>query len=231
MYKIGKYKATDQMSHLICDNYQMLLVLSRFGISLGFGDKSIEEVCAEDGVDMDTFLCVVNLLIDEEKEPFDGDSSALSVESLVQYLRNSHCYFLDFRLPSIRGKLIQAVDDEHNDIAVAIIRYYDEYVAEVRKHMMYEEETVFPYVDKILHGATADNYNIDIFSKHHDKVEAKLSELKNIIIKYYPAKTSNELTSALFDIFACAHDLASHNDIEDYLFVPAIKGVESRKSK
>ena len=47
MYKLGRYKQTDRMSDLICENYPMLLVLSRFGISLGFGDKTIGEVCED----------------------------------------------------------------------------------------------------------------------------------------------------------------------------------------
>lgn len=232
MYKIGEYKDSDSMSELICANYQMLLVLSRFGIALGFGDKSIKEVCSEHTVDIKTFLAVVNLLVSEEKEVRPIDLHELSVPSIIMYLRNSHTYFLEFRLPLIRCKLIEAIDcSEGNAVALVIVRYYDEYVSEVRKHMMYEENTVFSYVEGMLNGTFSDKYNIDIFSKHHDKVEAKLSELKNIIIKYYPAKTSDELTSVLFEIFSCAEDLASHNDIEDYLFVPSIREIESFKSR
>ena len=41
MYKQGKYTETDKMSDLICENYPMVLVMSRFGIDLGFGEKNI----------------------------------------------------------------------------------------------------------------------------------------------------------------------------------------------
>ena len=44
----------------------------------------------------------------------------------------------------------------------------------------------------------------------------------------YPATSSNELNSVLFDIFTCEQDLASHNYIEDYLFVPAIQELENQ---
>ena len=47
--------------------------------------------------------------------------------------------------------------------------------------------------------------------------------MKNILKKYYPASSSNELNSVLFDIFTCEQDLASHNYIEDYLFIPVIQ--------
>ena len=56
MYKNGKYRETDKMSDLICENYPMVLVMSRFGIALGFGEKNIGEVCRQNGVDPCTFL-------------------------------------------------------------------------------------------------------------------------------------------------------------------------------
>ena len=49
MYKNGKYRETDKMSDLICENYPMVLVMSRFGIALGFGEKNIGEVCRQNG--------------------------------------------------------------------------------------------------------------------------------------------------------------------------------------
>ena len=227
MYKLGKYNGKDKMCDLICEHYPMLLVLSRFGIALGFGDKNIEEVCNENGVDVKTFLIITNLLLDDPIEMQEIHSS-VSIDSLITYLQNSHTYFLDFRLPAIRRNLIDAIDCGKSDVSFAIMRFFDEYVAEVRKHMMYEEETVFPYVRSLLQGAPSDKYNIGIFRKQHDQVEAKLSELKSIIIKYYPANSSNELNSALFDIFSCEKDLASHNYIEDNLFVPAIAELEHK---
>lgn len=41
MCRPRSYKSTDKMSDLICENYALLQVLSRFGVSLGFGDKSV----------------------------------------------------------------------------------------------------------------------------------------------------------------------------------------------
>lgn len=226
MYKLGAYNQDDRMSDLVCDNYPVLLVMSRFGIALGFGDKSIGEVCRENGVHTGTFLTVVNLLLNEDEvEEYGGD---ISIEALLGYLHNSHDYFLNFRLPTIRRNLLGAIDCGAKDISIVILRFFDEYVAEVQKHMRYEETTVFPYVTTLLHGEQPEMYSIDVFRKRHDQVEAKLTELKNILIKYYPASGSNELNGVLFDIFTCEQDLASHNYIEDYLFIPAIQALESK---
>ena len=173
MYRIGRYDADDRMCDLVCDRYPVLLVMSRFGIALGFGDKTIGEVCRDSGVDTGTFLTVVNTHIDGEAP----DPGAVSVGALVGYLRNSHDYFLDFRLPGIRRKLIEAIDCSRNDVAFAILRFFDEYVAEVHKHMDYEERKVFPYVEALLAGERPEGYSIDVFRRHHDQVEAKLAEV------------------------------------------------------
>ena len=154
------------MCDLVCDRYPVLLIMSRFGIALGFGDKTIGEVCLDSGVDTATFLAVVNMHSDD-KAP---DPETISVAALVGYLRNSHVYFLDFRLPAIRRKLIEAIDCSHNDVAFAILRFFDEYVAEVHKHMDYEEQKVFPYVEGLLRGEHPEGYSIDIFRRHHDQV-------------------------------------------------------------
>jgi regulator of cell morphogenesis and NO signaling len=94
--------------------------------------------------------------------------------------------------------------------------------------MKYEERIVFPYVRSLLKGEKRDNYSIEIFRKQHDQVEVKLTEFKHILIKYYPAKSTNETNSFLFDIFNCEKDLASHNAVEDRLLVPAIMELESK---
>ena len=140
-----------------------------------------------------------------------------------------HIYFLDLSLPAIRRKLIEAIDCSQDDVAFLILKFFDEYTREVRKHMDYEEKTVFKYVDALIAGNAPKNYQISTFSKHHDQVGEKLTELKNIIIKYCPAKANeNLLNAALFDIYACEEGLESHCKIEDYIFVPAILNLERR---
>ena len=222
MYKNGGYTGDDRMCDLVSDRFAVLQVMSRFGIALGFGDKTIAEVCEEHRVDTATFLAVVNMLLGGSYHSAHSVPE-LSVRALTDYLHNSHGYFLEFRLPAIRRKLIEAIDYAHNDVSFAIMRFFDEYVAEVQRHMDYEEQTVFPYVEGLLEGCASDSYSIDDFRRRHDQVDAKLRELKNIIIKYYPSGSTNELNGVLFDIFTCEQELASHNAVEDDLFIPAVE--------
>ena len=236
MSKHKIYLATDKMSDLITENFEMLQVLSRFGLSLGFGDQTVEEVCRQSNVEYQTFLIVVNFLTGDPDNWKQEMGKGLSIPALVDYLKQSHSYYLDFELPSIRKKLIEAIDfTGEEEVSFLIIQFFDAYVGEVRKHLEYENKKVFAYVNALLEGKQANDYNINVFARHHDQTNAKLAELKNIIIKYYPpAKGDNELMNAtLFDIFNCEKDLAAHKQVEDLLFVPAIRELEkeiSRKS-
>ena len=229
MNESHKYRATDKMSDLICDNYSLLMVMSRFGLSLGFGDKTVKDVCEAQGVDYRTFLAVANF-ISEDQYTYSEDDTDFSLTSLMDYLKRAHTYFLDFNLPAIRRKLIEALDYARGaDLSYLIMRFYDEYAKEVRRHMEYENEAVFTYVQGLMQGRLDEHYDIATFASKHNQIDAKLKELKNIIIKYYPAGQCNNLLNAvLFDIFNCEQDLASHCQVEDYLFVPAVAAVERR---
>ncbi|MBP3424938.1 MAG: helix-turn-helix transcriptional regulator [Alistipes sp.] len=222
MKKMGIYHATDTMRSLIKDNSQLLMVINRFGISLGFGEKSVDEICEEQGVDTETFLAVANFI-----SGYTESSENFSIPSLINYLKRAHTFFLDYNLPTIRRRLIDSIDySDSTGMVQLIIKFYDEYVAEVRRHMEYEDNVVFSYVENLLIGRLDANYTIRSFAEKHNHIEPKLNELKNIIINYYPERGNDQLTSVLFDIVSCEIDLSSHCQVEDFLFIPAVEILE-----
>lgn len=227
MKKHKIYEADDRMISIIQDNYGILQCLGSFGINLGFGNKTVRELCENQGVDTFTFLAVVNFTINGYLGP--GDVGRLSIPTLMQYLRASHEYYLGFELPFIRKELCDAID-ETDSMAKLIVRLYDEYAHSILLHMKYEEKTVFPYVESLLDGKTMDNYDIETFSKHHGQTDQKLRELKNIIIKYLPTDGlhNNQLSATLYDIYNCELWLAQHAEVEDHIFIPAIRNLEKR---
>ena len=221
------YEADDKMISLISDNYEILQSIGRFGINLGFGDKTVKEVCEAQNVDTNTFLFIVNFTVNNSNDWDDLDK--LSIPTLLQYLKSSHVYYLDYELPTIRKELIAAVDPNDN-LAKLIIKLFDEYAKTIAKHMSYEEKTVFSYVEVLLNGKTTDDYNIETFSKHHRQTEEQLGEIKDIIVKYLPTDTqrNNQLAAALFDIYNCEEWLTQHAKVEDYIFIPVIRNLEER---
>ena len=220
------YSPEDKMATLIADDYQLIQVMTRFGIRMGFGEKSVEEVCKEAGVDCNTFLAVVNFVV--EGFTIYDTSSPLSIRSLMHYLKQSHIYFLDYCLPLIRKKLLKGIRFNVTDISMLIIKFFDEYYNEVKTHMEFEEKNVFIYIEKLLNNETPHGFRIATYSEHHEQVSDKLGELKNIIIKYCPTDSdSNLLNDALYSIYRCERELENHCKVEDYLLVPEIKRLEA----
>ncbi len=216
------YEADDQMISLIADNYNVLDSLGRFGINLGFGDKTVSEVCESQGVDTYTFLAIINFSVNGYKN-FD-DNERMSIPTLLHYLKASHDYFLDFQLPAIRQELKEALDEKDN-LARLIMKLYDSYAHEIRGHMRYEEQNMFPYVEKLLNNELDENVDIQTFSKHHGQITQKLRELKNIIIKYLPSNSqrNNKLMAVLYDLYKNEEWLGAHSQVEDFIFIPAIR--------
>ena len=225
MKNLKMYEPTDKMITLIKDNYSVLQALGSFGINLGFGDKTVRETCEMNNVDTYTFLAVVNFTINDFT--IFEDDEQISVPTLLHYLEASHTYYLDFQLPFIRRELEESLS--HDDqLGRLIMRLYDEYSQEIRRHMKYEEKTLFPYVQSLLDGHPMNDYNIETFSKHHEQTDKKLREVKLMIIKYLPsnAHLNNKLTATLYDIYNNEEWLHQHAEVEDHIFAPAIRRLE-----
>ena len=225
MKNVKMYEAGDKMITLIKDNYSVLQALGSFGINLGFGDKTVSETCHMNGVDTYTFLAVVNAQLNDITTYEDDDQ--LDVPTLLHYLKASHAYYLDFQLPFIRRELQESISDD-DPLGTLIMKLYEEYAQEIRRHMKYEEKTLFPYVESLLEGRPMNDYNVETFSKHHEQTDKKLRELKLMIIKYLPADAhrNNQLTATLYDIYNNAEWLRQHAEVEDHIFTPAIKRLE-----
>jgi regulator of cell morphogenesis and NO signaling len=222
-----RYSENDKMCDVICDEPALLQMMTRFGIPLGVGEKTVKEVCTENGVDTTTFLAVANY-IKQGPDSVKFYIDKVSVKALISYLSQAHDFFLSFQLPSIRRKLLEAIDcSRENEVAYLILKFYDEYMSEVRKHMQHENRKIFTYVNSLMEGVKAPDFEIAQFAKGHDAIDRKLQELKNIIIKYYTRTDGHELLAGvLFDIFNCEADLRAHCAVEDALFVPAVQRLE-----
>ena len=213
------YKGSDKICDLMSHEEDAIQIISRFGLEMGVGEQTIAQVCEAHGVHTPTFLAVVNhKLFKQRVLPADID-----IPTLQRYLKNAHTYFLDFRLPRLRRALIEAIipADPTTKIPGLILRCYDEFVEEIRTHIKHENEGLF---DEHVHD--------------DQRITDKLTEIKNLIIKYYPTKpTSTEgtvtytLISVMSDLWHTEQDFADHCAIEDDILRPALTNHRSRKTK
>ncbi len=205
--------------------------MGRFGMTIGFGEKTIFDVCQQCNVDVNAFLAVMNYVKNNTIDSIGSISSKEGVASLLKYLKNSHRYFLDYQFPSMRRSLIDSIEMQ-NEIAFLVLKYYDIYVEEVRLHMANEDDTTFAWVEQMLNDDSTLSESGQLLSRHHDSIEKKLGELKNLFLQYYPQKdNNNELNSVVIELYRTEEELRSHCLIEDNLFTPAVRKLENRQKQ
>ena len=155
------------MCDLISHEEDAIQIISRFGLEMGVGEQTIEQVCEAYHVHTPTFLAIVNYKVFHKRVIPDD----IDIPTLQRYLSNAHSYFLEFRLPRLRRALIEALipADPTTKIPGLILRCYDEFVEEIRTHIAHENEGLF-----------------DEHEHDDQRITDKLTEIKNLIIKYYP---------------------------------------------
>lgn len=223
------FSAKMKLADVLLANYKLLLVLNRFDIHLGFGEKSVEEVCRRQGIPASLLLMVCNVYTYEDYLPTESELQSFDTDSLLKYLRNSHHYYKIKCLPKIRQQMDDIAEQVNNRPVQILLRFYTDYQKEVLNHFEYEETVAFPYTDFLLKGNQTKAYSISQFEKNHTNIEEKLNDLKNIIIKYLPDMAMSEhLQTLLFDLFELEDDFRKHTLIENKILVPLVEQLERK---
>lgn len=211
-------------------NPMILLALEHFNIPLGFGDRTIKEVCEEYHINEHLFLTFVNLFCCKDDVVLNhaafGDIEALQI---LGFLKTSHRYFLDEKIPKLKmiieEKMEKSADDKYSRL---IKKFILDYADEVFEHINYENTVVFPYVETLLQNRKhPGSYHIDEFKKQHSNIEDKLIDLKNLLIKHIPPDYDSVVRrQMLFELYALEHDINIHDFIENSLLIPIVQRLE-----
>lgn len=214
-----------RMADLVKSNLNLLFVLNQFSLPLGFGDKSIMDVCNEYKVGPEEFLTLL-LFHGNPDNPDKESLLRIKPATILSCLKNAHTYFLDYRLPLIRKQIAGALTPDNT--SKTILRYFDEYAAEVKDHMSYENEVFFPYVENLLADKKNGNYTVREYEMRHNNIEEKLDMLINLLVKFLPsAGPSFLLADAVESIKTCNRDLNLHTYLEDDILIPQIHALEN----
>jgi len=225
------YNHRMKMADLVAGDMNLLSILQRLNIALGFGEATVAEVCAQHNISADLFLMICNIYSFRDYEPQIETLSDDDIMSITMYLRASHNYYRTICFPALHNNIHKMVK-ELDDVSRRLIdKFYDDYDNEVSNHFQYEEEVVFPYIENLLGNSSADNseYNISLFEHNHGNVNEKLNDLSNIIIKYLSKDYTSQLRfEILGEINYIGNDLMKHSDIENRLLVPLVEKIEKR---
>lgn len=218
--ELHRLSPTMKMADLVDLRSSLPGVLARMGIPFGFGEETVEEVCRKQDVDPETFLLICSVYAVDEYAPTKERLRKADLRDVLKYLRQSHAYYMDVALNELADALktlTEPCGDKHRRI---IRQFFSEYKDELTKHFEYEEKTVFPYAEAILHhGRLTD----DDYEENHSHMEEKLADLKSLVMKYLPPECGQQdICRALSCIYSLQEDIARHILVEDGVLVPIV---------
>lgn len=216
-----------KMADLLDVSFSILGVFSRFGMSYGFGEATVKEVCDGMGIDPETFLIICKVYAFESYRPSREQMENAHLEDIVNYLRLSHSYYLECMVPELAKALEAMIAPCEEKRKNVIWKFFTDYKEELERHFEYEEKTVFPYVEAMIDSRESEPYTIGEYEKNHSNVEEKLDDLKKLILMYQPPQCGSQDTfQVLFYISCLETDLERHTFIEDGILVPVVTRME-----
>jgi regulator of cell morphogenesis and NO signaling len=221
------------MADAINQYHSLLTILPRLGIPLGFGEKSIEQLCEEHQVSEALFLLISRVYCQDDYFPTANELQQCPMSDIIQYLITSHKDYLENKLPHIEHHLNILLEPMDKKYSTLISNFYAEFRKEVEKHFLYEEKVIFPYLRQIISEQEATEsatYQKHAFNQQHNDIEDTLNDLSNLLLKYIPAEISPvERVDMLLDMYALSNDISKHAMMEDRILVPYIQLLESKR--
>jgi regulator of cell morphogenesis and NO signaling len=156
------------------------------------------------------------------------------VQPILHYLRNTHFYYINQKLPELEILLNETIRVCYKEEKTQqlLIRFFSGYSEQLTRHIDKEEKEVFPYVywleacqgNEIVSEEMAEKYkcySIEHYRNTHDDIEEKLADLQNLIIKYLPPPDNlYACNKLLFEIFTLENDINYHSRIEEKVLIP-----------
>lgn len=229
------------MCMAVFENMQLLPLFPRFKMKLGFGEKSVEEVCKAHEVNTDFFLEIANAYLDETYIPGEG-LSLFSLGTVVDYLKGTHAYYVDIALPMVEEKIFRLLSQSSlSEKEVGLVSdFFNDYKQEFLAHVSEEEQHILPYILELEKQSALEkpdpiflkklkNYSIREFEQEHDRLETSLEHLSRLIIKYLPPFEDFQLChQVLHDLSDLVEDLTDHAHMEDKILIPRVAELEEQ---
>ncbi|MCG8412471.1 MAG: hemerythrin domain-containing protein [Bacteroidales bacterium] len=236
------FTTKSKMADVIHTNYGLIPIISRFGIEFGFGNKTIEEVCSDKSINVWFVLEIINSYHNDNYFP-EKKLQDFSTKLIIDYLSNTHSYYLDNKIIEIQDYIneMELAASIHNLQNIKLLNdFFSEYREELKQHLGKEDKLIFPYIknlEKISESGKITKEivdqikenSIEKYEKTHDNLEVKLSDLKNLIIKFIPPVLCPEICQKLLiELFRLESDLQNHANIEEKVLIPKVKLLEKK---
>ncbi len=221
-----------KLSQIIIDDPTILSVLSRFGISLGVGDMTIEQICQQKKMNVVFFTTILNTFRDPD---FFPEKILYSFEAhlIVDYLKKTNQTYLQFQLPNIERHLhlLISKSDAQNSNLLIIMKFFSEVKAQLMKRIDDDKNRWFP---EILALENSEGNKVEstvmAFDESNDSIEDKINDLISMFVVHLTGDYDINLGQAvLLALDSLKKDIAQNNRIRKRILMPLYQALASRQ--
>lgn len=226
------------LSEVVENHTSLIPVINRFGIRLGLGDKTVEVICKENGLDTDFFLTVINTFLNEEYFP-ERKLQTFHTSQIIDYLTKTNNYYLRFQLPNIERHLNSfiSMSAPGNQSLAAIGRFFNSFQSELTTRIQNDANVWFPYCES-LNRQLKEKEGVEALAmipsagspvEIEEPIESLLADLKSLMIKHLSGEYEQNLCYAvIFSLSSLEKDIKQHNRIRYRILTPMVSAMEAR---
>lgn len=188
------------LSELLAQHHILIPIVNRFGIKLGVEDKTIEDICYEQDLDIDFILVILNVYLDE-KYISDKKLAQFDLEPIANYFNETIQHYLHSLVPNIEKHLhaFIALSDSNNKELKVLQRVFLKFKEELIQHLEKGLKHTGPYPHELLR------------------------DIKSILIKHVSGGFNQNLCYAvIFSIGSLEDDLIIHNRLRNSVLIPKL---------
>lgn len=235
MYSKIKINSDTELSEIVFAYPKVLLFLQHFKIFVPLNEKTIIQICEEKNIRSELFLTLLNLYLGKEFATPQG-LLVSDLPTIIKYLGNSHSYYQEGIYPNIQKSIRKLYELNDTPEIKMVNEFFQDYFNEVNTHLIYENETTFPYIECLYTSLNkgekciiSENYSVKEYEEHHNDIEEKLEDLMHLLIKYLPIQKDHQVRRELFMLLAeLSYDLHIHSQIEDLILTPLVEEMEKQ---
>ncbi len=216
--------AETKLSQIIIEDPSILSVLNRFGISLGVGDLTIEQICNKKDLNTTFFTTILNTFRDPNFFP-EKTLYSFRAHLIVDYLKKTNQSYIQFQLPNIERhlSLLISKSDSTGSNLLIIMNFFREVKAELMQRIYDDDNRWFPEILALeqqcdtVPDSPLSTHDIDT----QDAIEDKVNDLISMFVIHLKGDYDMNLGQAvLLALDSIKKDITQNNRIRLRILLP-----------
>lgn len=239
-------KTAKTVAEIALETPRAASLFEEFGIDYCCGgEKSLQEACNDARVALAEVEAALQEVRDARESADARDWRAESLAQLVAHIVSFHHQYVRRALPRIEqllGTVLSAHGQKHHDLA-KVQRHFHVLADEMVRHMMKEEQVLFPYIISLEDAAASGEAvaapmfgtvknPVRMMRAEHDAAGGELKEIRKLSKDYETPKDGCNSFRALYAALEeFERDLHQHIHLENNILFPRAEALEEQAGR